>query len=519
MLLRTQFNEHKTALQSFRKELMLLQKQQPEAYRRYVSGVGKFTRECDDLLRDMPGLDTQIYVHVIGVPKALKTSYVLDLFKSQKLAEILDVKDASNSEHTACPCLISLIDGPTTLERCGLELGDTPYDITIPEFHQLYQVPENRVVTGGYLLKVNLSKADADPNAPIFPVIEYPGIEDSDDAEIKQKDLHDVFQMDMMRTMMRYPGIVVACFETNVRLPNGHPLIDYKNFLAQYNQHVRPPLVLSLNGVKAVAGFCGNTNVLNDIGQYKAFKLFDLKIQLINPNPHNISRYRLSKDDFPKPGEHVLDWIQKLSDYENIEHVKTEIDKDGGVSFSRNMLSKMTQQEEIRDIVDRIYLTPWLEKAKKAVKDGTQWIEAMRTYNHKKELKRRIHDKVAKSDYDTIDALYEEEKRDRPSYNNTPTYQDDIKAFWIKLVLRYFQQFFSSDEFAKTGRNAPPASAACQEAATQVVDDLLKKLNGGSTKWHFLYAQDADADLIMLNLLRFHLSACVMRGDRDFSGC
>ena len=519
MLLRNQFNDHKTTLQSLRKELGFVQKDHREAYRRYATQVNTVGKKCDELLRDMPGLDTQIYVHVIGVPKALKTSYVLDLYKSPKLAEILDVKDASNSEHTACPCLITLTDAPTTLEKCGLDLGDSPYEIGISEFHQFYQVPADRVVDGGYLLKVNLSRADADANAPTFSVIEYPGIEDSDEAEIKQKDLHDVFQADMMHTMRRYPGIVVACFETNVRLPNGHPLIEYKNFLAQYNQHVRPPLVLSLNGVKAVAGFCGNTNVLNDIGQYKAFKMFDLKIQLINPNPHNTDRYRLSKADFPNPGPHVLDWIQQLSDYQDIERVKTEIDKDGGVSFSRDMLAQMTQQAEIRDIVDRIYLTPWLEKAKQVVEAGQQLLGIVRSYDYQAEIKQKIRTKVTENDYKTIEALYQDDKRSRPNYANSSDYQKAIKEFWITLVAKYFQQFYGAVEPQKPGRNPPEPAAGCLAIATTVVDDLLKKLNGNSTKWQFLYAKDEDADLIMLNLLRFHLSACVMRGDKDFSDC
>jgi hypothetical protein len=513
---REMFIECQNNLQSLFGELSEASREHPDAYQRYRTVIDEFIKQCKGLLQEMPGLDKQIYVHVVGVPKALKTSYVIDLFgKSAELIQILNVEERDSlDEHTACPCLITLTDGPTKLEKIEPLVSK---EVSVDEFHRLYQVPKERsTVKGGYLLKVSLSRTSAGANAPTFPVIEYPGVEHSDEAKDQQKGMHEVFRRDMIETMKDYPGIVVACFVTNVNLPVGHPLTEYKNFLATHNSAIRPPLVLSLNGATAVSGYCGKTNVLESIGNYKAFEQFTLKIQLINPNPHNIDRHRLR--DFPSAGPHVVEWIKKYSDYADVGDIHKQIKEDGGIGFSKQMLTKMTQSSDIRDVVDRIYLSPWLNKAKPLVSQGRDLIEKVKSYDHHLEVEKYILNKVAKNNYKTTDQLYEERKAKRPSSpSNSEKYQQDIKDFWITLVMDYFKQFSAKDEEGSVQED----DGKCRNIVIAIIEGLLEKINDGSRSWYFLYASDSDkdADFIMLNLLRFHLSARIMRGNKDFIGC
>ncbi|HKK91373.1 MAG TPA: hypothetical protein VJ936_08230, partial [Desulfobacteraceae bacterium] len=288
---------------------------------------------CRECLKEVPDTDTPVYIHITGTDKSFKTSYLLDLFDNDDLRAVFDIKASNNSENTAVPCLVepSSEVSKIRIRQVYINSGEVLRDdLNNREFIRLYDLGSG-ANPAGYLIQI-LVPADDTPME--LPVIEYPGIKQGADTLKEHRQRHQTFQQDLLMTLARYPGIMVACFQHKIAIPPGHPLDvilgRYREVLRSTGAGQRLPLIVSMQGTSAVAGFCGHTNVLNDIeNDFKSNALFDTTIQLVNPCN------REWPVAFTEPGPYVDQWIRKMSRYANVGEIQESIALDGGISRSR----------------------------------------------------------------------------------------------------------------------------------------------------------------------------------------
>jgi len=178
---------------------------------------------CKECLDTVPEVDIPVYVHIIGTDKSFKTSYLLDLFDNNELRQLFGVKVNNTSENTAVPCLIEPSDkvSKVTIRQLSISSKKVINKNVSPElFSRLYDLSKG-AVPNDYLIQILVP---SNKTVMRLPVIEYPGIKQGADALEEQKYLHKTFQANLVQNLVKFPGILVACFQHKIAIPLGHPM-------------------------------------------------------------------------------------------------------------------------------------------------------------------------------------------------------------------------------------------------------------------------------------------------------
>ena len=451
---------------------------------------------CQECLDHVPATDTPVYVHIMGTDKSFKTSYLLDLFDHGDLQELFSVKAHNTSENTAVPCLVEPSDtvNRIVIRQLAISTGQIMRDDISPDlFGKLYDLSQG-AVPGDYLLQV-LVPADQTPMT--LPVIEYPGIKEGADALEAQRSLHQTFEKNLVDNLIRFPGILVACFQHKIAIPVGHPmdiiLKKYREVLNTGPMEHKLPLVVSLQGESAVAGYCGNTHVEKDIEtDFKSYTAFDTVIQLVNPCN---DRYPVK---FGEPGPYVEGWISRLSRYRDLQEIQENITLDGGIAWSRKLLATICSEETIREALDIIFLMPWITRAEECLSQSMATLNEIETYDEVAEVKEKMRRIIVQGGYRSI----------RTYFNNELATQadgivEDHDRFWSDIFSQYLMQFFEDDEM-------------CRRVAQALWRNLRQRLDGGNKG--FLGTREEDLPFIIMNSAELYVPNALIRGEIALMG-
>ncbi len=451
---------------------------------------------CRECLDHVPATDTPVYVHIMGTDKSFKTSYLLDLFNHGGLRELFSVKAHNTSENTAVPCLVEPSDTVTriVIRQLAISTGQIMRDDISPDlFGKLYDLSQG-AVPGDYLLQVLVPAAQTPMT---LPVIEYPGIKEGADALESQQMLHKTFEKNLVDNLIRFPGILVACFQHKIAIPPGHPmdiiLKKYREVLDTGPLDRKLPLVVSLQGESAIAGYCGNTHVEKDIEtDFKSYPAFDTVIQLVNPCN---DRYPVS---FGEPGPYVDGWITRLSRYKNLEEIQNSITLDGGIGWSRHLLESICAGETIKEALDIIFLMPWMDTAENCLAHAMTILNEIETYDEVSEVKERMRRLIVQGRYHSI----------RTYFNNEMATQadgivDNHQRFWTGIFAQYLMQFFDDDDM-------------CRRVSEALWENLRERLDGGNKG--FLGTREEDLPYIIMNSAELYVPNALIRGEIALMG-
>ncbi len=446
---------------------------------------------CLECLKSVPVVDTPIYIHVTGTDKSFKTSYLLDLFDNDELRRFVSVKLRTTSENTAVPCLVEPSEAVSELkaDQVSISTGKTLRENLNPkQFTRLYDLSSG-AEPEDYLIRIRIPAASTPME---LAVIEYPGIKEGADAMERQQELHRKFQEDMMACLVKFPGILVTCFQHKVAIPPGHPLDavlkKYGNALRTNFSHHKLPLVLSLQGETAIASYCGNTNVEQDIqSDFQSYKSFDTVIQLVNPSN---TEYPVK---FAPAGPHVDAWIRSLSRYRDIEEIREHITLDGGISWSRRLLKELTTTSYIREALNNLFLKPWMLEANEILVRARDCYHDISNYDEVKELKERMRQAILAESYQTLRQAFEAEL----AYAHQGVVADH-QGFWTAVFSQYLGQFFDDAE-------------TVAQMAENFWAQLFKRLDPDHKG--FLGAREKDIPYIIMNMAEFYIPNALMRGD------
>lgn len=503
--------------------------------------------KCNECLASVPPADTPVYVHIIGTDKSFKTSYLLDLFDHQELRDLFSVKIHNTSENTAVPCLVEASEKvhAITIRQIAISSGAIMQDnLSTEMFGNLYDLSKG-ARPDDYLLQVLLP---SDQTPMKLPVIEYPGIKEGADAAEEQKKLHKTFQQNLVQNLIRFPGILVACFQHKVAIPTGHPmdiilkkygeilntddswqtysrenshdlqsaasrqaslkndtyglLQDRSSSSGMDNSNLRRygeiskhklPLVISLQGASAITGYCGNTNVEKDIAtDFRSYRSFDTTIQLINPYNH---AYPVV---FGAPGPYVDSWIKTLSRYKDVHEIHQQITLDGGIGWSRALLEDICQNSHIQDALDNIFLRPWIMESESCVAKSNEILREIETYDEVSEISEKIRQSVINGRYRSIRTFFK---------NELAISGDGIienhQRFWSNIFYQYLLQFFDDN-------------TRCLAIAKVLWTNLENRLD--SEHKGFLGTREQDLPYIIMNSAELYVPNAVIRGDVDVFG-
>lgn len=447
--------------------------------------------QCRACINTMPAVDTPVYIHITGTDKSFKTSYLLDLFDNDDLRDAFSVKMRNTSENTAVPCLVEPSSGVDAIiiSQVSIRTGKVMQNqLTPKQFRRLYDLSFG-AEPNDYLIRISIP---ADQTPMIRSVIEYPGIKEGADSVPRQKERHRIFQENMLATLVRYPGILVACFQHKIAIPIGHPmdaiLKKYGDVLKTDFAHHKLPLVLSLQGDSAVASYCGNTNVEKDLqNDFKSYKAFESVIQLVNPFN---GEYPVS---FIPPGPHVDAWIGNLSKYKDLEQIKKEILKDGGVSWSRKMLDRLCTTSHIREALGNMFLAPWIKEAVAVHSRAVDVYHGINNYDEVTQIKERVRKAILNETYQPLRHFFNAEL----SYTHDGIIVDH-QVFWTTIFSQYLGQFFQD----------PQRSQAISKGVWDVLTHKLDPENKG-----FLGTREPDLPQIIMNMAELFVPNALMRGD------
>ncbi|MBF0200350.1 MAG: hypothetical protein HQK66_03380 [Desulfamplus sp.] len=453
----------------------------------------KLCRKC---LASVPAVDSPVYVHITGTDKSFKTSYLMDLFDHDDLRDLFSLKMNNTSENTAVPCLVEPSDVTRmTIHKRSINTREiVAGDISRDEFGKLYDLSLG-AFPGDYLLHVLLPWDETPMN---LPVIEYPGIKEGADAAESQKRLHEIFQDNLIQCLGKFPGILVACFQHKVAVPQGHPmdiiLKKYGEILkTTYSSH-KLPLVISLQGAGAVTGYCGNTNVEKDIAaDFKSYRSFDTTIQLINPFN------RIYPVTFGQPGPHVSSWIRHLSRYKDVHEIRYNIELDGGITWSRNLLGDICKNSHIQDALDNIFLKPWMTEADAALAAAHECLDEIESYDEVSEIREKMRVAIINGRYRDIRTIFKNEIAIR-----TDGAVENHERFWTGIFFQYLVQFFDGDD------------KRCTVISRILWDNLVKRLD--EEEKNFIGARESDIPYIIMNIAALYVPNALMRGDGDIFG-
>ncbi len=464
---------------------------QLEAAAEHQVNAGGIIERCQNCLKTLPATDTPVYVHITGTDKSFKTSYLLDLFDNDDLRELFSVKQRNTSENTAVPCLVDPVSwaDEVVVSQVSIRTGRVIRDrLTQEQFNRLYDLSSG-AKPKNYLIRVAVP---ADKTPMTLPVIEYPGIKEGADALESQKERHQTFQDNMLECLVRYPGILVTCFQHKIAIPPGHPLDailkKYGDVLKTNYSYHKLPLVLSLQGDSAIASYCGNTDVENDLAaDFKSYKSFESIVQLVNP----------CNDEYPvsfiSPGPHVDSWIRNLSNYKDLREIKDQVKKDGGVSWSRTMLGQLCSTSHIQEALDNIFLTPWIQEAAEVHALALDSLHDIENYDEVSEVKERVRTSILNETYQGLRQFFDTEME----------YADqgeilDHKEFWTTVFTQYLDQFLADT----------PKSQAIADVLWKSMHQRLDPENKG-----FLSAAEKDLPHIIMNMAEFYVPNMLVRGD------
>ena len=453
--------------------------------------VDKVIERCQQCLKTAPDTDMPVYIHITGTDKSFKTSYLLDLFDNDALRGLFAVKQRNTSENTAVPCLVEPVSwtDEVVVSQISISTGNVIRDrLSKGQFNRLYDLSSG-AEPEDYLIRV----AVPENQTPMtLPAIEYPGIKEGADAIALQKERHKRFQANMLDCMERYPGILVACFQHKIAIPPGHPLDailkKYRTVLETTHAYQKLPLILSLQGDSAVASYCGNTNVEQDLeSDFKSYKAFETVVQLINPcnNEYPVG--------FISPGPHVETWIRNLSRYKNLREIKDQIKADGCIAWSRQMLNDIGTTSNIRDALDNMFLMPWVRKAEKLHTQAVDLLYEIESYDEVAEVKERMRKAILNDTYQSLRHFFDREIK----YNEDGLIQDH-KAFWTAIFTQYLDQFLADT----------PKSEAISHVLWKNMNQRLDPDNKG-----FLNAREKDLPHIIMNMAEFYVPNMLVRGD------
>ncbi len=451
---------------------------------------------CDGCLNSVPATDTPVYVHIIGTDKSFKTSYLLDLFDNETLRNLFSVKIHNTSENTAVPCLVEPADNVDrlTIRQLSISTGQIIRDdISSSMFGKLYDLSKG-AIPEDYLLQVLVPSGETPMT---LPVIEYPGIKEGADAQEEQRLLHKTFQKNLIRSLEKFPGILVACFQHKVAIPLGHPmdiiLKKYGEILKTDFSGHKLPLILSLQGASAITGYCGNTHVKKDIHtDFRSHGSFDTTVQLINP--YNIF-YPVT---FSEPGPHVYEWINEISHYRDVEEIRENIARDGGIEWSRGLLTDICKNSHIQEALDNIFLKPWIIDSEECLKKAMIIMNEIDTYDEVEEIKERIRNTIIHGKYKSIRSFFKNEMAAQ-----SEGLIEDHRKFWTSIFSQYLVQFFSDD-------------VRCKKISETLWKNLQERLD--SDKKGFLGTREEDLPYIIMNTAELYVPNALIRGDHDVFG-
>ena len=396
---------------------------------------------CQESLKAVPSVDTPVYIHITGTDKSFKTSFLLDLFDNDELRKIFSVKMRNTSENTAVPCLVtpSQVDAVTISQVCistGVVMRE---DLNQKQFNRLYDL-SNGAEPDDYLLRVEVP-AEATPMS--LPVIEYPGIKEGADAMDRQKRLHQTFQTNMLDTLVKFPGILVTCFQHKIAIPPGHPLDailkKYGAVLKTNFSHHKLPLVISMQGESAIASYCGNTNVEQDIGSdFKSYRDFETIVQLVNPC--NLD-YPVT---FGEKGPHVDTWIRNISRYRDLEEIKEQILLDGGIAWSRRMLKALCTSSHIQEALNNLFFKPWMMEAMALNARAMDCFHDITNHDEVEEIKERMRQAILNDSYQPLRQFFKSEL----AYAHEGIISNH-EEFWTTIFSQYLEQFLKESDRSK----------------------------------------------------------------------
>ncbi|MCG8565275.1 MAG: hypothetical protein MI747_09360 [Desulfobacterales bacterium] len=460
----------------------------PESHKSKAQGAIDRCLEC---LKAVPAVDTPIYIHVTGTDKSFKTSYLLDLFDNDELRRFVSVKLRTTTENTAVPCMVEPSDQVDQLvaDQISISTGKALREnLNQKQFNRLYDLSSG-ADPDDYLIRIRIP-ADATPME--LAVIEYPGIKEGADAMERQKELHLKFQENMMACLVKFPGVLVTCFQHKVAIPPGHPLDavlkKYGNALKTDFSHHKLPLVLSLQGETAIASYCGNTNVEQDIqSDFQSYKAFDTVIQLVNPS--NVE-YPVN---FYEPGPHVDQWIKGMSRYRDIDEIREHVTLDGGISWSRRLLKDLATTSYIREALNNLFLKPWMLEAKDVLVRARDCHHEISNFDEVKELKERMRQAILTESYQTLRQFFEAELG--YAHDGIVT---DHQGFWNAVFSQYLGQFIDDADHVRG-----IADTMWSELAVRLDPD----------KKGFLGTREKDIPYIIMNMAEFYVPNALMRGE------
>ncbi len=446
---------------------------------------------CKKCLGAVPSTDTPVYIHIIGTDKSFKTSYLLDLFANDDLRKVFSLKARNTSENTAVPCLLEPDDQVSRIQADQVSISSGRVlreNLDQKQFTRLYDLASG-ATPDDYLIRIKIPKSQTPMD---IPVIEYPGIKEGADARERQKKLHQAFQNNMMSCLVRFPGILVACFQHKVSIPVGHPLDavlqKYGHVLKTNYSHHKLPLVVSLQGETAIAGYCGNTNVMEDLASdFQSYQNFDSVVQLVNPCNLEYPVH------FSDPGPHVDTWIREISRYTDLTEIKEHISLDGGITWSRAMLREICTTSYIREALHNLFFKPWLVDAQKTLTLAQDCFYSISSYDEVNALKEQMRKAVINETYQSLNDIFETELGFTDDGMVT-----DHEHFWISVFSQYLGQFFEEK----------PRVAAIAQGMWDCLQNRLDPLGKG-----FLGARTKDIPFIIMNMAQVYVPNCLMRGD------
>ncbi len=459
--------------------------------------------QCQECLSLVPATETPVYIHIIGTDKSFKTSYLLDLFDNDELRDIFRIKERNTSENTAVPCLVEPYDDIDNIQmdQVSITTGNVIMkNLDHEQFAQRYDLAAG-AAPDDYLIHIRIPKNKTPMD---IPVIEYPGIKEGADAKQSQRQLHQAFQDNMMDCLVRFPGIFVACFQHKVSIPLGHPmdavLKKYGEMLKTDYAHEKLPLVISLQGETAIAGYCGNTNVLEDLANdFQSYKNFDAVVQLVNPSN---GQYPVN---FVKPGPHVEKWIEQISRYTGVEQIKDQILRDGGISWSRNLLKNICTTSHINQALYNLFFMPWIADAEKTFSRAAECFHTIKSRDEVSTLKEKMRQAILNQTYQSLDDIFETKfapirtEADQSQHDGIiEEIVEDQGPFWTSIFSQYLEQFFEDRQRV----------ANIAKGMWLALHQRLDPSNRG-----FLGARTSDIPLIILNMARLYVPNCLMRGD------
>lgn len=469
----------------------------------------------------LPPENAPLCVHLIGLNKTQKSSFLLELFDCDALCALIRPPEDMANQFTARPCCVEPCDSVTEPELRVLDWqSGRETQITRAQFEGLYALDYGGAdFDGGQLLRIRLPRKDCKCNLTIY---EYPGIKGAPYANDQERKRHEVFERDMTEVLSRWPGLLVVCFGTaKPELPDGHP---FERLIGKYYRLLgatRLPLLFSMHSNHAVLPLlCGKTEfkqlLEENLGgtiptpagpSRKILEVFDISVQIVNPKP---DKYPIPLDRSATEYPSVMDYVpEKIA----AKDYFAEILRDGGVALARRFIVAMLEKPELRVAVHRLIYGPWNGQATKLLNNAASWRQEMERRTYRSQVEDIVRRRLLATDrpLPTFRQIALAAIKEAEAEQAAPTYQA-MCDFWAKVFKMYYEPYV-------THVNAK-LDAACRELAV----DLVRFLNGDQERIFMVNLDNPmkcydvmlnNAELLAVNsLLRPHetLAAALLAG-------